>query len=602
MTAVVDARPDGRAARARAWLRDHAFEVALAVVAVVPFVVAVVRAVAHGYVPVGDDALIALRVRDVFTVHQPLLGTGSSASITLGVDVNHPGPAMLDLLAPFARVLGTATGIAVGVTLLNVACLLGAAVMAHRIAGRRAFVLVLLAGSTLAWSMGSEYLFDVWQPNQLVFPFLLLLVLGWAVAAGRVWALPWACGIGSVIIQTHVSYVYLVPVVVLTGVVLAVVADRTRPRILLAPLAAGAGVTLVVWAQPLWQHAFGPGASNLARLVDAARGTHGRIQPIGGPEAVRLAAAVIAMPPWILRPSYGTKLLDGPLPSSGVGVALLAGLVVLLVVAAATARRTERRPERSIAILAAVALVTAVAALARQPVSGYVFPAAHQMRWLWPVAAFVAVALVLRVTTAARASRAVIVGGAALVGVVAVLNIPTYLEPRLDGGAAASRPAVRAMQADIGRLRGRGTLLYDASTEVFGEPYGSAVLQAMGEDGIPFVVRDRFLRLQVGPRRIDHGCRDACDVRNAVFVLTGRAAWSVPDGAERVIFVRGISDAGAARLDRLEQALRAAGARIDRTGTVSEVPADRRADAAAYASLRRGRDLGSVAVLVRPLP
>lgn len=602
MTEVVDAPPIGRAARGRAWVREHALELVLAVVAVVPFVVAVVRAVAHGYIPVGDDALIALRVRDVFTVHQPLLGTGSSASITLGVDVNHPGPAMFDLLAPFARVLGTGTGIAVGVTLGNILCLLGAAVMAHRIAGRRAFVLVLLLGTALAWSMGSEYLFDVWQPNQLVFPFLLVLVLGWAVAAGRVWALPWACGVGSVIVQTHVSYVYLVPVVIATGLVLAAVADRSRVRALLAPLGTGLGVTLIVWAQPLHQAWFGPGPSNLARLVDAARGSHGHIVPIGGPEAVRLAAAVIAMPPWILRPSYATKLLDGPLPSSGVGLALLSSLVVLLVLAAVTARGSARRPERSAAVLAAVALVTAVVALARQPVSGYVFPAAHQMRWLWPVAAFVAVALLLRVTTSERAARGVAIAGAVLIPVLAVLNLPTYIEPRLDAGAEAARPAVRAMRADIGRLRGRGTLLYDSSTEVFGQPYGAALLQAMGEDGIPFVVRDRFLRLQVGPRRIDRGCRSACDVREAVFVLTGGDAWTVPAGSERVILVRGITTSEADRLERLERTLTAAGARIATTGSVTRVPSDLRRDAAAYEALRGRRDLGSVAVFVRPLP
>lgn len=602
MTVVTDADPGGRRARIRVWLTTHTFELVLAAIATLPFVVAVVRAVAHDYIPVGDDALIALRVRDAFTAHHPLLGTGSSASITLGVDVNHPGPAMFVLLAPFARVLGTGAGIAIGVALCNVLCLLGAGTMAHRIAGRRGFVLLLLVGSVLAWSMGSEFLFDVWQPNQLVFPFLLVLVLAWSVAAGRVWALPWACGIGSVIVQTHVSYVYLVPVVIAAGAVLAAIGDRARARALLAPLGVGLGVTLVVWAQPLWQHWFGPGASNLARLVDAARGDHGGIVAIGGPEAVRLAAAVIAMPPWILRPSYGTKLLDGPLPSSGVGFALLAAVVVLLVVAAATARRPEHRPERTAAVVAAVALTTAVVALSRQPVSGYVFPAAHQMRWLWTVAAFVVLALALRVTSGARASRAVVVGGSVLVALVAVLNLPTYIEPRLDAGAAASRPAVRALRAQIGRLDGRGTLLYDASTEVFGEPYGAAVIQAMGEEGIPFVVRDRFLRLQVGPSRIDRGCRTACEVDEAVFVLTGRAAWMVPAGAERVIFVRGISIAEAARLERLERRLTDAGARIDRTGVVTSVPEGRRADASAYEALRRRRDLGSVAVLVRPLP
>ena len=141
MTATAVARPTtppGRAARLGAWCRASWLELAVGIVAVVPFIVAMVRAVADRYVPVGDNALIALRVRDVLTMHHPLLGTGSSASITLGVDVNHPGPAMFDLLAPFAAVLGTGTGMVIGVTVLNVACFIGAAVMAHRVAGRPA--------------------------------------------------------------------------------------------------------------------------------------------------------------------------------------------------------------------------------------------------------------------------------------------------------------------------------------------------------------------------------------------------------------------------------------------------------------------------------
>jgi len=85
-------------------------------------------------------------------------------------------------------------------------------------------------------------------------------------------------------------------------------------------------------------------------------------------------------------------------------------------------------------------------------------------------------------------------------------------------------------------------------------------------------------------------------------VLTGRTAWLVPAGAERVIFVRGISIAEAARLERLERRLTDAGAQIDRTGVVTSVPEGRRADASAYEALRRRRDMGSVAVLVRPLP
>jgi hypothetical protein len=68
---------------------------------VLPIVVAVVRALVHGWFPIGDAALLAIRAYDVGTSHNPLLGSWTSASFALGIDVNNPGPLYPDLLAPF---------------------------------------------------------------------------------------------------------------------------------------------------------------------------------------------------------------------------------------------------------------------------------------------------------------------------------------------------------------------------------------------------------------------------------------------------------------------------------------------------------------------
>ena len=46
----------GRLDRLRAWTRAHAFEILLGAVAVLPIVVAAVRAIAQGYVAINDDA------------------------------------------------------------------------------------------------------------------------------------------------------------------------------------------------------------------------------------------------------------------------------------------------------------------------------------------------------------------------------------------------------------------------------------------------------------------------------------------------------------------------------------------------------------------
>ena len=52
-----------------------------------------VRSLHRGRYPVGDNGYFALRARDVFTDHHPLLGTWTSASLSVGGKPRRPGPA-----------------------------------------------------------------------------------------------------------------------------------------------------------------------------------------------------------------------------------------------------------------------------------------------------------------------------------------------------------------------------------------------------------------------------------------------------------------------------------------------------------------------------
>ncbi len=47
-------------------------------------------------------------------------------------------------------------------------------------------VLVTALSAGLAWSMGSELLFDAWQPHAMILPCWAFLVTVWALAAGDV--------------------------------------------------------------------------------------------------------------------------------------------------------------------------------------------------------------------------------------------------------------------------------------------------------------------------------------------------------------------------------------------------------------------------------
>ena len=203
--------------------------VAALVLVALPIVVAAVRAVIDGWIPIGDDALVAIRARDVLTVDHPLLGTWTSASIDAGVDMNHPGPLLFDALAAPVRVFGGHAGVALGVMAVNVVAAWTVVVVAWRRAGRIGAVVGAATVAYLLWTMGSELLFDPWNPHVLIVPCLALLACAWSIGCGGWRALPVFVAIGSFCVQTHLGYVYLVPGLLVVAVVVGVVLRRTVP-------------------------------------------------------------------------------------------------------------------------------------------------------------------------------------------------------------------------------------------------------------------------------------------------------------------------------------------------------------------------------------
>jgi hypothetical protein len=167
-SATPPARPPSPGTRRLAW--------ACVALALLPIVVAAIRAIAGDWVAVGDNAYFAIRARDVLTDHHPLLGTWTSASLTIGLDVNNPGPLLFDALALPVK-LGGDAGLAIGVALINVASVVGMAVAARRQAGVRGVVAAMAAATALGWAIGSELLVDPWQPHSLLLPVLCYLVL-----------------------------------------------------------------------------------------------------------------------------------------------------------------------------------------------------------------------------------------------------------------------------------------------------------------------------------------------------------------------------------------------------------------------------------------
>src|ERR687891_74106 len=95
----------------------------------------------------------------------------TTASQTAGTDVHHPGPLLFDLLALPARLGNGSAGFAVGVGLMNVLAVVGIAVFARRQGGPVVASAAVMVTAVLAWSMGSELLYEPWQPHALLLPF-----------------------------------------------------------------------------------------------------------------------------------------------------------------------------------------------------------------------------------------------------------------------------------------------------------------------------------------------------------------------------------------------------------------------------------------------
>jgi hypothetical protein len=495
---------------------------ALVALILLPIVVAVVRALRAHWFPIGDNALLFIRVRDTFTEHHPLLGSWTSASLIVGDDMNNPGPLHDDLLSPFAHLLSPGPAAAIGVGTLNSLAVVGVSMAARRIGGWTMQRWLLLACAALTWTMGSELLIDIWQAHAMLLPFLLSLVLLVGVGCGMTRCIPWTLGVVTLLVQTHVSYAY--NVVLFTAVALALwwwwerpVRRRELFRALRSRTAAwSAALVAVLWAQPLWEQFFGPGRGNLGRLL--ANSSGGDVD-VGARQATQIMASVVALPPWWLRSGFSTavpstRLSDtatGPelripgLPSAALSLLAVAALVVGLALLSRRAAGTGRRPLATACAFTAAAIPLSIVCLSLVTV-GQVGFALHHIRWLWTFVIFVHVvlawALVELVLLDRRpgAGRLVTPAVAAVVAVLAVANLPFHAHEQGPVADYHTMPALRRVFRELEPLRGHDPVLFDRNVRVF-EPYSATVMMRLQELGIEFRVIPEGDVRQLGPRR-----------------------------------------------------------------------------------------------------
>ena len=564
-------RPDGRPGATDAEpteqlpsaLRSLAGRLYLASIgfAVLPVLVAVGRAVANGWTPLSDDALFAIRARDVFSYHNlPLVGLDSSTSLVAGTELHHPGPLQLDLLALPVRLLGGGAGLAVGVGIINVAAVVTIAVFAYRRGGALTGTLAMLLTAGLCWTMGSEALFEPWQPIAVMLPFLCFVFLAWSVSCGDLVALPVAAFVGSFVLETHVSYVLLVPVLAIWSLVGAGLVVRARrredpaawPRLrshVVRAATLAAAVFLVCWLQPLIDQAVGQG--NLGRLLTNSSGGN---RTFGYGYGVQLVASVVALPPWWFRPSMNRTLLPAngwTAPSLLTAVASLVALTAILGLCWWSAQRRRDREAGRAVVTAGLAAIAGLATAGRVPITVFGLEA-HVFWWLWPISIFIF--FVIGVTVVRRAAervqqRVLIPVGTVATAVLAVLSFPTLAQGLTPNTREYAIPTVHAVTAQLGRLTGRGPILVDPLLKSrLGDPYGLAIIAELQRRGIPVVARDPVLVGQLGSHRQYTG-RNA---RSELLLRVGNDRLVLPAGAVQVVDHQGIGLSGQRELAALE--------------------------------------------------
>ena len=542
---------DERAARR---LNGLAFASVLA--AISPIVVAATRAIRWGWIPIGDNAYFTIRARDVFSTHPPLLGTWTSASISVGKDINNPGPLLFDLLAIPVR-LNEQWGVAFGSALLNVLAVVGIALVARRIGGAPMVIASMTLAAAMEWAMGSELLYEPWQPHSLILPFLCLLVLAWGILQGDLILVPFAAFVASLVMQTHVGYLYLVAAVVLWAIGGLVLLERRSVRALDADALAArrrqwkrvtvatAVVMALCWVQPVIEQLTSSGEGNLSRLATSAG--HAQ-QTVGASLGIRVTASVFSLPPFWARPSFsellrppnGQQVLPGVgniggLSSFPVALTSLVALALILGVALWWTRRRGDRLSGTALALSLVLIAVATLTTISMPV-GILGVAPHQVRWMWIIGIFTTFALGLSIARAQRGPGlrpAGVIVFAILAFGLALATLPEYAP---DGSGNADRDvvaSVRDLNRQMGAVEGRGTILFDPSGLPIFEPYTTALQAELQRRGVDYVVDLPGLVRQLGE---EHTNRGQANVR--LFLRAGEEALAEQPGAERVALVR----------------------------------------------------------------
>ncbi|HET8929306.1 MAG TPA: hypothetical protein VFN21_01485 [Acidimicrobiales bacterium] len=413
---------------------------------ITPIVISAIRNGLADWEPTWDAATAAVRIRDVFSAHPPLIGLAASTSLKADQHYSFLGAFEWYLLATPVHFLGTTWGILLGIAVVNsIACATAIWLIRRRV-GERGAIVASIALASVLWTIGSQAMVDPSQHHVGVLVVFCFFVAAWSVADRDTPALVVLVISGTYLMQGTMKYSLVVPVIGAWALAVWFVrlrrvhtaettTDETPRPVAKRWLAAAILLAVVLWIPPAIDQVAGTG--NMGKLVHAFVNGEANDGAVNGGRtsltgSAGVVAAVTATPPWWLPPTYAHL----PFSSSGGGAPLawrvlwaltllgLAGLSVSLAI-----RRRDWCIVTGISFGMVAWLTFFVTALLDPSPIGF---APVYFRGLWPFAAllwFIILWGLVRAMPRVRRpllerDRFVLGGATALVVVVVALAVP----------------------------------------------------------------------------------------------------------------------------------------------------------------------------------
>ncbi len=234
-----------------------------------------IKNMARGWRPLGDDAATAIGAWRSLSLHPPLLGhlTSATGGVGIGaggVNASDPGPLEFWLLGPFAH-LDPGQGVLIGSALLCALILSVTLEVLWRTSGTWATVIFTLVMVDIAIVSPTPFVDPVWNNSFGFFWFAAFLGTAFAVGKGNVRYFPLLLFIGSVAVDSNLEYL---PTVALLLVATGLCGWFIRRPANYRWLGWTAGVAVVCWIGPLYQQFF-EARPNLTLLLRPAARTEG---------------------------------------------------------------------------------------------------------------------------------------------------------------------------------------------------------------------------------------------------------------------------------------------------------------------------------------